>query len=194
VVGVLKDENVFAAGVGASEAESQFVGFAAGAEEITDLQGRRKQGGKAFGVAKDIIVEIARVGVEESELLLDGRDDTRVRVADEGDVVVDVEIGLAGFVAKILAPAANDFERTIVRNTEIATQELPSSGHCFLNREPGRRKAFFRDAEDQIGIGRKAGEDTALRRKANARKIGREIERIENDLKVKMRGPTAVFG
>ena len=53
-------------------------------------------------------MEIAGVGVEQSELLLRSGDYPRVSMADKGDVVVDVEISAAIFVVEILAPTAND--------------------------------------------------------------------------------------
>ncbi len=139
-------------------------------------------------------MEIARVGVEESELLLHRSDDARVRVADKRNVVVDVEEGAAGVVVKILAPASNDLERMAVGNAEIPAEELLSGGERGVERRLERRETIFGNAQNEIGIGREAGEEIALGGKGNARKIGGEVEKIENDLEVKMGRPAAVFG
>jgi len=38
VIGVFEDDNVFAIGVSTSQAKGEFIGFAAGVEEVADLQ------------------------------------------------------------------------------------------------------------------------------------------------------------
>ena len=50
-----------------------------------------------------------------------------------------------------------------------------------------------RNAEDEIGIGRKAEPNRTLGGEGNAGKIGGAIKKVENDLKMKMRGPAAIF-
>ncbi len=109
VVGVFEDEEVFALGVSAGEAEGEFVGFAAGVDEEADAQSFGKKRGESSGVSVDGVVEIASVGVEESELLLCGGGYVRVVVADERDVVVEVEKFAAGVVEEVLHPATNYF-------------------------------------------------------------------------------------
>ena len=47
---------------------------------------------------------------------------------------------------------------------------------------------------DQIWIGRQGGEDIALERISDALKIGGEIEEVQNELKMEMRGPATIFG
>ena len=69
MIGVFQDEEVFALGVSAGEAEGEFVGFAAGVDEEADAQGFGKKRGETFGVSDDVVVEIASVGVEQSQLL-----------------------------------------------------------------------------------------------------------------------------
>ena len=66
VIGMIEDDEVFAAGVRARKAESEFVGFAAGIHEVANFERSGKERGESFGVAKDVVMEIARVGVEES--------------------------------------------------------------------------------------------------------------------------------
>ena len=50
-----------------------------------------------------------------------------------------------------------------------------------------------RNAEDEIGIGREAEPDRTLGGEGNTGKIRGTIEKVENDLKMKMRRPAAIF-
>ena len=132
VVGVFEDDNVFAAGMGAGQAQSEFVGFAAGIHEVADAQWIRQKTREPLGVADDVVVQIASVGVEESDLILDGTNHTRVAVADERDVVVDVEKSAAGIVVEVLHPAAHNFERLVVRDAEIPSEKSAAGGEGFF--------------------------------------------------------------
>jgi hypothetical protein len=111
VVGVLEDQNILAAGVRAGDAEREFVGLAAGIDEVADAEWRGEKRSEALGITIGVVVEIARVGVEDAELILDGANDASMRVSDEGNIIVDVEESAAGVVEEILLPAANDFQR-----------------------------------------------------------------------------------
>jgi hypothetical protein len=193
VIGMLEDENVFAAGVRAGEAKGQFVGFTSGIDEEADTQGRGQKSDETLGVVIGVVVEVAGVGVEGGELALNGADNTGMRVADKGDVIVDVEEGAANVVEQVLAPAADDFERKAVGDAEIFAEEGAARGQCFVQGRRGLRQASIRNAKDEIGIRREAGPDETFRGEGNARKIGGAIEKVENDLKVEMRGPAAIF-
>jgi hypothetical protein len=136
-------------------------------------------------------VEIARVGVEDGELILHGANDARMRMADEWDIIVDVEEGTTGVVEEILLPAANDFERVRVRDAEIFAEQGAASGEGFFER--GWRKLSGRNTQDQIRVGRESEPDRTLGGKRDTGKICRVIEKIENDLEVEMSRPAAVF-
>ena len=194
VIGVFEDDNVLTIGVGTSKAKGEFVGFAAGVEEVADSQWGGQKRGETFSVAEDVVVEIAGVGVEQSELLLGSGDYARVGMANEGDVIINVEVSSAIFVVEILAPTANDFQGTLIRDAEIGAEEILSRRKRFVWTECDWRKTMFGDSYDQIWIGRQRGEDVALRRKSDTRKIGGEIEKIKNDLKMEVRGPATIFG
>ena len=49
------------------------------------------------------------------------------------------------------------------------------------------------NAEDEIGVGRQAEPDGTLGGKGDAGKIGGAIEKVEDDLKMEMRRPAAIF-
>ena len=132
MVGVLQDQDIFTASVSASDAESEFVGFATGIDEIADAERRGKERSEALGVTIGVVVEIARVGVEDGELVLYGANDTRMRVADEGDIIVDVEKSAASVVEEILLRAANDFQGMSVGDAQISAEEGAAGGEGFV--------------------------------------------------------------
>jgi hypothetical protein len=194
VIRVFEDDEIFVARVGAGETESEFVGFTTGIKEVADFEWSGKKSGEALSVANDVVMEIASVGVEESELLLGGGHDARVGVADERNIVVDIEKGAAAVVVEILAPATNDFQRMAVGDAEISAKEIFAGSKSLVQRRHSRWKRFFGNTKDEIGIGREAGENVALGVEGNAGKIGGEIEQVENDLEVKMGSPATIFG
>jgi len=116
VVGVFEDDDVFAAGVRTGEAQRKFVGFAAGIDEVANAQAFGQKTRQALSIAVHVVVEIAGVGVEKGDLILDGADDARMTVPDERHVVVSVEIGAACIVVEELLPTADDFERMLIRD------------------------------------------------------------------------------
>ena len=138
-------------------------------------------------------MEIASVGVEERELLLGGRDDARMRMANKGDVVVHIEIGAAGFVVEILTPASNDFRRMVVGNAEIGTEKFLADREGGFRRNFRGRKTLGGNAENEIGIRGNTGENIALRGESHTGKIGGLIEKIQNDLEMEMGSPAAIF-
>ena len=138
-------------------------------------------------------MEIAGVGVEDGELVLDGANDARMGVADERNIIVDVEEGPAGVVKEILLPATNDFQGMGVGDAEIFAEEGAASGKGFVERGSRRRKMAGGNAENKIRIGRKAEPDRTLGGEGNTGKIAGTIEKVENNLKMKVRRPAAVF-
>jgi len=179
--------------VRAGHAERKFIGFATGVDEVADAERCGKERSEALGVTIGVVVEIAGVGVEDGELVLDGANDARMGVADERNIIVDVEERPAGVVKEIFLPAANDFQGTGVGDAEIFAEEGAAIGEGFVERRSRRRKMAGGNAEDEIRIGREAEPDRALGGEGNTGKIGGTIEKVENDLKMKMRRPAAVF-
>jgi hypothetical protein len=109
VISVFENDHIFATRVGTCQTQRQLVRFASGIDEITDAQWLRQKTRESLCVAVYIVVEVARVGVEEGDLLLYGTHDARVAVSDERHVVVDVEKGAARVVVEVLHPTANNF-------------------------------------------------------------------------------------
>ncbi len=97
---------------------------------------------EALGVAVHVVVEVARVGVEESDLLLDGAHDARVAVPDERHVVIDVEKGAARVVVEVLHPSAHNFQRLLIRNAEIFSEQLAASRKSFRGTRFWPRETF----------------------------------------------------
>jgi len=122
VISVFENDDVFAPGVRSREADGKFVGFTAGVEKKTDPQRSGEEAGKALGVAIDVVMQIASVGVKERELFLGSFDHARMAVTDHRHVVVNVEVSAAGVVEKVLLPAADDFQRAQIRKAEVVTE------------------------------------------------------------------------
>ena len=140
VIGVFEDDDVFAVSVGTSETQSEFVGFAAGIHEVADTEWSGKKLGEAFGVVENVVVEIAGIGVEQGKLRGSGVSDARVRVTDERNIVVDVEIGTASVVVKKLTPATDNFQRLGIGDAEIFAEERLAGGESLWKIGRGGRK------------------------------------------------------
>ena len=67
------------------------------------------------------------------------RDDARVGVAHERDVVVGVEVRAPGLVVEVLRPAAHDLERPAVRDGEVPTEQAPARGQSSPRASGPRR-------------------------------------------------------
>src|SRR5262249_1183959 len=104
----------------ASEPQCQLIGFAAGVNEETNPQLRRKRCSQMRGVSIDQIVQIASVGVELRDLLLCCSHDARVAVSNMCDVVVSVEILPTIIAIEILHGPAYDFERTLIGHAQVS--------------------------------------------------------------------------
>ena len=91
VVGVLEDDDLLGAGVGAREAQGEIVGLGSGADKEAHAQGVGKGGGESERVLGQVVVEIAGVGVEFGHLPLTGGDHPGVAVADMADIVDEIE-------------------------------------------------------------------------------------------------------
>src|ERR1700675_908385 len=123
MVRVFEDDHIFAARVCSGQPQRQLVRLAAGVDKKTDAQRIRQKTREALSVAVHVVVEIARIGVEERELLLHGLDHARMTMTNERDVVVNVEKGAARVVVKVLHPSADNFEWVLIRNAEILAEQ-----------------------------------------------------------------------
>ena len=96
------------------------VRFAPRVDEIADAQRRRQRGGQPLGVAHQMLVQVAGVGVEHAHLPLGRVGDARMAVADVRDVVVAVDVAAPGLVEEILHRAADDLHRPAVADADVA--------------------------------------------------------------------------
>ncbi len=97
--------------VRACHTQGQIVRFAARVDEVADRQRIWKRGGEAPGVADEVLVQIACVGVQNGGLLGDGRHNARVLVADVGNVVDAVEEAVSVHVEQKRAASTHDVQR-----------------------------------------------------------------------------------
>ena len=87
-----------------------------------------------------------------------------------------------------MLPATNDFQGMGVGDAEIFAEEGAASGKGFVERGSRRRKMAGGNAEDKIGIGRKAEPDRTVGGEGNTGKMAGTIEKVENNLKTKCGG------
>src|SRR5262249_12291567 len=116
------------------------------------------------------------VAVEQRELFLHSADNAGMTVPDQRHVVVDVEVGAPGVVVEVLHPAANDFQRALVRNAEVFSEQRAPLFECFVWICFLRWEAIRWNSKEEIGIGREAGPDSGLRSVGHAGKISAKVE------------------
>ena len=88
------DDHARSAGGGLGDAQGEVVGLAprAGKHHVADIL--RHHCKEALGIVEDGVRHVAGVRVEDRRLPGNGRDDPGMAMADAGDIVVGVEIGL----------------------------------------------------------------------------------------------------
>src|SRR6266849_3427476 len=193
VVGVLQNDDVFSSRMRAREAQSQLISLAPGIHKKTNAQRVGKQPRQPLGVAVDVVVKIARVRVQQRKLRLRRLDHARVAVPYERHVVVNVEIRTPRIVIQILHPSANNFQRALIRDAEVFSQQGAARGKCLRELLLFRWKTIGRNSDQQICIRREARPYGTLRSISNARKIGPQIQHIQNDLKMNVWRPPPIF-
>ena len=106
--------------------EGQLVGLAARAHEVAHIERTRHQVGETSSVLDDVVVQVARVRVEETDLPAGRFDHTGVTVSHVTDVVHAIEVGLSVLVEQELALAAHDVQGSPVRDAERGAEMAPS--------------------------------------------------------------------
>ena len=114
VVRALGDDDTVVARDHPRDLHREVVGLRAGAHEIAARQVAGKARRQALRQLDDVLVEVARVRVEQAGLLGERGDDARVGMADRGHVVVAVEIALAVGVEQPHPLAAHQMHRLVV--------------------------------------------------------------------------------
>jgi hypothetical protein len=184
VIGGVEHDHVALAGVRARQPQRQLVRLAGGVDEEAHAQRRRQQRAEAFGIAHDVVVQIAGVGVEQGQLRLCCPHHARVAVAHMRHVVVHIEKRAAAVIIQVLLPAAHDLERPAVRDAQVAADARLACGQRRFERRRRRRKALGRDAKPYVA--RAGGRHAGV--------VAPEVQQVEDDLNVQMRRPVAVHG
>ena len=174
------------------KAQGQFVGFAARIDKETHVERVRHGRDQSLRVGIEVVVQVARVGVQHGHLPLPGLDDARMAVADVGHVVIGIQVFAAGFVVHVLHPTPLDLDRVPVSDAQIpADDSLPRSKRlCLAGLLPSN--SMCRNAEDHVGIWRKVGPDSPLAEFADAGIVTVETQEVVDELKVQVWGPSAV--
>ena len=162
MVGVLEHNHIFATRVRPRQSQRQFVRLAAGVHKKTDPQWFWQPLYQPLGVAIHVVVQIARVGVEQRELLLRRSHNARMAVPHQRHVVVRVEIRPPRIIVEIVHPAAHDFQGALVGNAEIFSQKSAPLFERVLKTCLASRESVLGNPEQKIRIGRKAGPHSAL--------------------------------
>ena len=140
MVCVCGDDKAGAAGAGPRDAQGEVVGLAAGAGEHDVTDPGRQGGEQPFRVVEDGLVQIARVRVEDGSLSRHRFHDMRVAVSDRCDVIITVEIAIAGRVVEPDAFASDKFYRLFVEQPVRGTEQAIAtynhvSGRTGLSRD-----------------------------------------------------------
>ena len=125
VVGEVGDQGAGAAGGGRRQPPGQVGRLAAGVDQEHGVEARRHGRDQALGELDGARVQVAQVGAEQSCLVGDRAADPRVRVADDRDVVVGVDVGPAGAVGQGGAAAADEVQRARSRSAGPARRRTP---------------------------------------------------------------------
>ena len=169
VIGRIQHDQMFVAGVCARQPQCQLIRLAGRVENEADAQRLGHQRRQPLGVARQVVVQVARVGVEQRQLRLGGVHHARVAVADNRHIVVHVEKRAPSFVIQILHPAAHKLERLLIRDAQVAADPRPPRGQRLglamaRAQESGRRECQGSDLGRARGLSRpRAGWHTPRR-------------------------------
>ena len=92
VISTVNDDDIIPAGIGARQAQRQFIRFAAAVYQKHDAQRVRQRCSEPLAVFDQQFMQIARVGIEPGHLLARGLHDIGMTVSDVRDVIDAVEI------------------------------------------------------------------------------------------------------
>ena len=192
VVGRVQHDQMLLASVGARQPQCQLIRLAGRVEDKTDVQPIGHQRRQPLGVARQVVVQVARVSVEQRQLCLGGLHHARVAVPHDRHIVVNVEKRSPTFVVQILHPATHKLERPRIGDAQVTADPCPAGGECLGLRWLGCGEALGGNAEDQIWIRREARPDRALAGIGHAGEIAIQVEQVSDDLEVQMWRPIAI--
>ena len=156
VVGGIYYDDIFVVCMRACEPQRQFIRFAARTHKVAHAQRLGQRGAEAPGVAHEVFVQVACIGVEYRHLLLPRFDHAGMAVSNMTDVVDGVEVGTAILVVQVLHRASHDLERLLIRDAQRSADVLYPRLQDLLDSQAIRGKTLRGDARDHVGIGAQA--------------------------------------
>ena len=127
VVRIIGNDEPGAAGAGTRNTHRELVRFAAGAAEHHRVELVGKLSRQPFRVIQNIVVQVARVRIEERCLFRQRLDDMRMTMADMRYVVVHVQVLAAGAVVQPAAFATHDVHRLVVKQPVGRPKQLAAA-------------------------------------------------------------------
>ena len=203
VVDVVDRDNVVVARVGPGQAQGEIVGLGTRVHHEHDAEirwsttvrtGRRHRGAEPTRVLDEVVVEVARVRVQQRHLPLTRRNDAGVAVAHVADVVHHVEVAVAVVVDEVDAFAADDLQWFGIGEAQRATEHVSP-----LALQPWRvalhdDAAVHREAEHEVRVREHGAPHIPLAPGHNSDDLLRApAAQIGHHLEVEVRRPVAVL-
>ena len=162
VVGVADADDVGVTGVQPGHLDRQIVRLAAAVDEIDAVELGRQLGQQGLGEARHVRMQERRRAVgQERHLLLNRRDDLRVRVAagDGADAREQIEVAPAAVVPDVLALAFDQHYGFAVQGKERRIHVLPAQGEGLLAGGPRVGSRAVAAGRQLQGSGSRRGRD-----------------------------------
>ena len=118
VVGGIDHDDVLLPRVRAGKSQGQFIRLAARTHKETHAQWLWQGSAEALGVTHEVLVQVARVGVEHRHLLLSRFDHAWMAVTNVTDIVDRIEVGATILVVEVLHPTPDKLEWLLVGDAE----------------------------------------------------------------------------
>ena len=128
VIGVVGRDHAGLAGHRLRHAQRDVIRLGSGADHDHLAEVVLELAGQPFDVIQNIIVQVARVGVQRRRLFRDRLDHLGVAVADMRHIVVAVQIGPAVLVPHMHARGAGDMHRVVVKSWHIRPHQARAAG------------------------------------------------------------------
>ncbi|MDT4836700.1 hypothetical protein FQZ97_704100 [compost metagenome] len=142
VVGIIGDDDAGAAGIEFGDPQGEVYCFGAGAGVHHTADPASKGLNQLLGVAENLLVHVACMGVERRQLLRDGLDHAWVAMAHRRHVVVAVQVLLSIRAVHVHAFRAHELHGVLVHQLVGGTQKaLTTLDHGLLVSIQGRKKS-----------------------------------------------------
>ena len=141
MVGMGRDNHPLPTAEIARQPQGQIVGLAAGTGKHGLMTRHGQSGQQALGIIDNAFIQVTGMGVEGGGLPGNGRHHLRVAVAHRGDIVVDIQIGLAGGVVQPHPFAAQQMQGLLIEQAICLPQRLLATAdqRLLTGRQAGQR-------------------------------------------------------